>query len=286
MKLIRQQACVALLAASGWFLLPPPKALAGQPSEVFPVGETLVYEVRWDPPLWMFFLPTMTAGEMTLRFNEMIRHEGQPAYKITADAVSSGFLPKLTGVTIKDYFESIVDSRDFCSVKMTKITREGKRHRDVFLTFDRKNGTGHYLAYDVGKDPPVELKNESVKGIPPCVQDLLSAIYHTRLQGLKVGEIYPVVISDNGQVKRVEVKVQKRELVQAAAGNFEALKVETVSVFGGLFKGGGTFFVWVSDDAARIPVKFEAKVKLGKVFGTLSRMERTLNTQLASEARR
>jgi hypothetical protein len=53
------------------------------------------------------------------------------------------------------------------------------------------------------------------------------------------------------------------------------LKVETISVFGGLFRDGGTFIVWLSDDQNRIPIKFEAKVKLGKVFGSIKKMENT-----------
>lgn len=245
-----------------------------KPHEVFPQGETLVYEVRWDPPAWLFFLPTISAGEMTLTFQNHTDIAGQPAFKISARAISSGFLPKLTGVEVDDSFESIVDAREFCSCKMTKKLREGKRHRDIFLTFDRESGKGHYLAFDVGKSPPVELKNEEVKELPACVQDILSAIYLTRLQNLKLGQKYPMVVSDNGVVKQVQVNVQKKEPVDAIAGQFPALKVETISVFGGLFKGGGTFLVWLSDDDRKLPVKFEAKVKLGKIFGTIKEVRR------------
>ena len=158
------------------------------PAKVFPLGETLVYEVRWDAPAWVFFMPTISAGEMTFRFQEKLNYQGVPAYRITAEAISSGFLPRITGISVQDSFESIVDAQEFCSFRMIKKTREGKRQRDIFLTFDRKNGKGHFSAYDVSKQPPVELKNEEVKNIPACVQDLLSAIYHTRLRDLKIGE--------------------------------------------------------------------------------------------------
>jgi Protein of unknown function (DUF3108) len=258
--------CIPCLAQTG--TLKPSPAL-------FPVGETLVYEVRWDPPAWMFFLPTIDAGEMTLKFHGRLTYNGDPAFKITADAISSGFLPKITGVSVRDYFESIVDAREFCSFKMTKKTREGKRQRDITLTFDREKGRGHFLAYDVSKWPPVELKNEEVQNIPSCVQDLLSAIYHTRLRDLKIGGSYPLMVSDNGVVKQVEIKVNKRECVSCAAGTYSTLKVEAISVFGGLFKGGGTFTVWLSDDQNKIPIKFEAKVKIGKVFGFVKKMENT-----------
>jgi hypothetical protein len=240
---------------------------------LFPIGETLVYEVRWDPPAWMFFLPTIDAGEITLKFHERLTYNGNPAFKITADAISSGFLPRITGISVQDYFESIVDAREFCSFKMTKKTREGKRQRDITLTFDREKGRGHFVAYDVSKKPPVELKNDEVRNIPSCVQDFLSAIYHTRLRDLKIGRSYPLTVSDNGLVKQVEIRVKKRESVECAVGTYSTLKVETVSVFGSLFRDGGTFIVWLSDDQNKIPIKFEAKVKLGKVSGSIKKME-------------
>jgi hypothetical protein len=245
-----------------------------KPVEVFPEGETLVYEVRWDPPGWMFFLPTITAGEMTVQFQNHGEHEGNPAYRITARAVSSGFLPKLTGITVDDSFESIVEASEFCSRQMTKKLREGKRYRDIVLTFDPESGKGHYVAYDVSKTPPVQLKNDEVRNVPRCVQDILSAIYVTRLRDLKLGEKYQLTLSDDGEVKQVEVSVKKKEPVEAIAGLFPALRLETVSVFGSLFKGGGTFLVWFSDDERKLPVRFEAEVKLGKVYGTIKEFKR------------
>ena len=239
-----------------------------------PLGETLVFEIRWDPPAWMFFLPTISAGELTIQFQHEARLDGKAVHQITARAVSSGFFPKLTGVSVDDSFESFVEASQFCSLKMTKKLREGKRLRDIVLTFDGERGTGHYLAQDVSKTPPVQLKNEEVKNLPPCVQDILSAIYVTRLHELRSGSKFPLVVSDDGTVKQVEVRVKERETVEALAGRFTAWKAESVSVFGGLFKDGGTFLVWFSDDAYHVPVKFEAKVKVGRVFGTVKQIKR------------
>ena len=155
---------------------------------------------------------------------------------------------------------------------MTKKIREGKRQRDILLTFDRENGKGCYLAHDFSKTPPVELKNEEVKNVPKCVQDILSAIYFSRLRELRIGEKYPLTISDDGTVKNVEVKVIRSETVEVAAGKFQALKVETGSLFGGLFKTSGTLLIWVTGDERKIPIRFEAKIKLGKVYGTIRQM--------------
>ena len=242
------------------------------PSEVIPAGETLVYEVRWDPPAWLFFIPTISAGEMTLKFEKGVDDRGRPIFRITADAVSAGILPRLTGITVKDHFESLVAAEGFCSNRFTKITREGRRHRDVVLTFDQESHRGRYLAYDAGQTPPRELKNEELEDLPPCVQDFLSAIYRTRLRGLRVGENYPLNVSDNGVVKEVDIRAVRRERVEAIAGTWSTIRIDTVSV-GGLFKGGGSFVLWFSDDRARVPVKYEAEVRFGRLFGTIKHME-------------
>jgi hypothetical protein len=39
-----------------------------------------------------------------------------------------------------------------------------------------------------------------------------------------------------------------------------------------MFKGGGTFLLWLSDDERKLPVRFEAKVKLGRVFGSVKQV--------------
>ena len=39
-------------------------------------------------------------------------------------------------------------------------------------------------------------------------------------------------------------------------------------------KEAGPFSVWLSDDERKVPVKFEAEVKLGKVYGTIKEFKR------------
>jgi hypothetical protein len=242
--------------------------------DVFPTGETLVYEVQWDPPGWFFLVPTITAGELTFVFQGPTEHKGAPAFKVTASAVSSGFFPKMAGITVTDSFESIVSAPEFCSLQMSKKIREGKRQRDVLLTFDQANGQSRYEAYDMSKNPPAELKNELVKNIPVCVQDLLSAVYYTRLQDLKIGSKVRFAVSDNGVVRNIEVRVDKQEMLDSVLGRCPVLKTEAVSVFGGVLQSSGTLHIWVSNDERKLPLKFEAKVKLGRVFGTAKKIER------------
>ena len=253
-------------------------AMHRRPAEVFPPGETLVYEVRWEPPIWIFFIPPITAGEILAHFQEQYRFDERAAHRITATAVSSGPFPRLTGITVNDSFESVVDAERFCSMKMTKKLREGKRQRDIFLTFDNRTRRGRYEAFDVSKNPRIQLKNEDLPNLPECVQDVLSAIFFTRLQELAPGIQFPIAIGDDGRVKPIEVRVLQKEPVDVLGRRIPALKLEAKSVFGGLFKEGGSFYVWFSDDVQKMPLQFEAKVKLGKVSGSLKQIKRESGT--------
>ena len=237
-------------------------------------GETLVYEVQWEPPPWMFFFPSITAGDITFHHDEPVVHGEMPTQRFTATALSSGFFPSLTGMSVNDSFESVVDIEKFCSLQMTKKLREGKRQRDIFLTFDRRSRKGHYEAFDVSKSPKIQLKNEELTDVPECVQDILSAIYFARLQELKPELQFPITIGDDGRIKEIQIKVLKAESVDVLGRKNASLKLEAKSVFGGLFKEGGTFYVWVSDDAYKVPLKFEAKIKLGRVSGSLKQVKR------------
>ncbi len=81
------------------------------------------------------------------------------------------------------------------------------------------------------------------------------------------------MVGDNDRVKEIETQVEKRETVETPKGKYDAWKLNTVSILGGLFKDGGQFKIWLSADERKIPVQFEAKVSLGKVSGKLKEVQ-------------
>jgi len=48
---------------------------------------------------------------------------------------------------------------------------------------------------------------------------------------------------------------------------------------GGLFRNGGDLRVWYSTDPLRFPVKFEADVKFGKVYGKVIGLDTPTETR-------
>jgi hypothetical protein len=246
-----------------------PAAKAAPELPPFMPGETLRYKVDWDPPWFLFFLPKMEAGHLELALQEGPSYEGKPAWRVTFKANSSGTLARLTGLKVEDVFESLADPETLCTYRVSKKIREGKRKRDIEVRYEPEKGRLHIRETDVGKSPPHATKDRFKQNIPACVRDLFAALYALRRERLQPGASRRWVLGDDDVVKEVETRVLRKETVMAPAGPTSSLHVETVSLLGGLFKDGGEFRIWLSDDQRRLPLKFEVQVKLGKVDGRL-----------------
>ncbi|MBP1598971.1 MAG: uncharacterized protein H6Q05_4348 [Acidobacteria bacterium] len=246
-----------------------PQAPAGPPSPSLPEQELLKYRVEWNPPWWLFMLPSMDAGEATLRREGGVLYKDRKALKIVFTARSSGTLTRWADIHIDDCFEFTTDPETYCTFYVTKKVREGKRLRDLDITYFPDSQQIHLRETDVSGDSPRVLRDRMYDGIPPCVKDLFSALYDFRRGPLEAGTRRRVLVGEDEQVKEVEVYVEKLEQVRTQTGVHSAWRLNTVAVMGGLFKHGGQFRIWLSTDDRHMPVKFEAKASIGKVTGTL-----------------
>jgi hypothetical protein len=241
-------------------------------SAPFQEGEKLSYEVNWKP---LFAVPAFRAGEVTMSI-ERSRLSDIDTYKITAWAVSDGALTSVAGFEVRNYFESHIDRTDYRSYRMFQKIRQGKRKRNLELTFDYKNDQTLVHETDQSCSPPRKLRNKVVKGIPAPAADVLSVFYVARLRSANPGDRFQLHLNEKGEFKKVLVVAEKKERIPTPVGTFATIKLTTT---GGLFKNGGEFRIWYSTDRLRIPVKFEADVKIGKVYGSLIRMETPRQTR-------
>lgn len=235
----------------------------------FRIGERLIYTIKWDPPWYLPFLPQMEAGEADLQLVEETEHKGQKAVKIVLKAHSSGSLAKLAGLKIDDEFVIFSEAGTFCTLTASQKIRESKRKRQIDIEYLRKDRQLHFREVDESVDPP-KLRHDDIKNdIPSCVQDPFSALYSYRKSPIRKGDTRTFVLGDNDKVKEVQSRVEEQEKVDVPAGKFTAWKIATVSMMGGLFKEGGQFRIWLSADDRKVPVQFEARVKVGRVLGKL-----------------
>ena len=257
------------------------RASKGGPATVG-LGEALVYRVEWSPPWYLFFLPDMEAGQVRLTLTDENGGSERKALKIDFTARSSGTLARLAGVNVDDHFQSYVDPETLCTFSVKKRIREGKRRRDVEVEYFASENRLRIRQVNAAVDPPKVDRDEFVDEIPACVRDIFAALYDTRRRELRSGAAHRLLVGDDDKVKQIEARIEERESVKVPFGRFDAWKVETKALFGGLFKDGGQFRVWMTADERKVPVKFEVKVRLGKVTGELTSLT---NVESAAEGR-
>ncbi len=246
---------------------PVPLLLPGQSYAVpFQVGERLRYEITWKP---LFVTPAFKAGELHLMIKES-HYQQKPTYTISAQALSEGALSKIVGLEVKDSFESIIDRYDFRPYRTFKQTRRGKRKRDLQVLFDYDLDQSTVRETDLSLDPAKQIRDETIKGLPVPIADLLSIFYVARLRIMKQGQQFFIYLADAGKVRRINIEVQSKHKVQTPIGQFQSFQISTTNR---IFKGGGELRIWYSKDSFRVPVYFEADVRFGSIYGQLIMLE-------------
>ncbi|MEW5974339.1 MAG: DUF3108 domain-containing protein [Acidobacteriota bacterium] len=285
---MKRVSCLKILILSGLMVLAeavefrrptPPfgspiavQARSGSLASVLPfaVGETLTYNVSWK---------IFDAGVATMSLVGRTRHQNSEVYHVSATARSTGLLSTLFKVL--DVFESYFGVRDLCSRRLTKNIQEGRRSREILLNFDQAAHVARLEDRDLTK--PAQAPKRTESPIPPCVQDVISALYTIRTKNLKVGEPVYFPINDGGKTYDVQVEVQIAETIKTPAGSFPTLRLEP-KVFDGLFKKKGRMFVWVTNDSQKIPVQLRAKIAIGTITAALTRHDRPPQMQAAPDS--
>jgi hypothetical protein len=232
-------------------------------------GEQFSYTVKWDPPWYLFFLPSMEAGELDINLAGISKFNGKFVYKIIIHARSSGMLSKMAGMKVKDEFVYYTDPSTLCTQGASGKIQEGKRKRQLSLEYIAEERKLHFKEIDEAINPPKLKKDVTKFNIPACVQDPVSALYSYRKASLDIGQEQTFTIGNDDKIKEVRTHVESKALVNTPAGKFQCWKVRADALTGGLFKEGGQFIIWISADEQKIPVQFEAKVSLGRVLGVL-----------------
>lgn len=235
----------------------PPQAIP------FELGETLVYEVNWKP---LFLLPAFKAGEVRLTISR--GKEGR--LQIEGWAVSEGTLSRVAGFDVRNYFLSEIDAESFRSYRSYQQMRQGSRQRNLELIFDYDRKLTRIFETDPSTDPPRTIRRTTKSGIPGPAADVLSVFYIGRLRSFQPGEKYLIHLNERGDFNDVRVTVEHFEKTKCTVGTFPTVKVSTTGRF---FRGGGDFRIWYSTDKLRVPIKFEADVKFGKVYGELIQID-------------
>ncbi len=220
----------------------------------FAPGETLTYALTWS---------VFPAGQLVATLSRAGGSTGDP-YQTKTVARSRGFVSLLYDV--HDEFQSVFDPTTVCSLQISKSIREGRRHKETRIVFDRQRKLAILDERDLSRpgEPPKHSETETAG----CVTDLVTAFYYLRVQPMQVGQQILVPVNDGNKTSEVTVQVQDREEIQTLVGRRFAFRVEP-TVFGGLYKRKGRMLIWFSDDRQRLPLRVKAMISVGTIIGEL-----------------
>ena len=116
------------------------------------------------------------------------------------------------------------------------------------------------------------LRNRSLEMSVPTndVLDTLSGIYSLRNLDLQVGKTETLHIFDSETYADVPVEILRREEIRLPnLTKIKTLVVRPIQKTAGMFRRTGDVFIWMTDDANKVPVKIVTSVAIGTVTAEL-----------------
>jgi hypothetical protein len=166
---------------------------------------------------------------------------------------------------VEDRIETVLASSHSAGPGLPKTYRmkihEGKTRRDKEITFDHAMRTALYVDRMNGEKKSFDIEKDTL--------DTLSSFYHLRSMPLEVGKSVFVTVFDGKRLWNTEIRVLRREKIKTDLGRFDTIVVQPLMKAEGIFDKRGDMFIWLTDDARRLPVKMKTKVPVGSVTATL-----------------
>jgi len=220
----------------------------------FQPGERFTYNISWSN----FF----QAGTSVMEVRGEETAEGRPVYRIVSTTRSSAFISAF--FPVMDVVQSVLDAKEICSLSYSVHELHGKKKRQREMVFDHEQGTVRIVTN--GK--------EEMFTVTGRVQDALSSLYYLRTRDdFTPGKPITIEVHDGGKNWSVEVQTLGRETIKTTLGEFKAIKVRTFPKYEGVFQHKGEIFIWLTDDARKIPVLMKSTITIGSIVATLTEMQ-------------
>lgn len=229
---------------------------AGLPSEQqqatknnkFPYPEKLTYRVEWR---------LVTAGTATVKL--VGGHSDDWQFNLNVE--SAGLVTRLYRV-LDTY--TVTTNGNFCAATSVLDAQEGKRHTLTRLTFENARRKVEYDERDL-------LKNSVVKkelDIAPCTYEIAGALAALRMVNLEAGKSATFPITNGKKIAYVKIEAQGKENISIEGKKYQAMRYEAFLFDNALYRRKGRLFLWLTDDANRLPVQF--RLQLGFPIGTIT----------------
>jgi hypothetical protein len=224
-------------------------------NHAFSPGEKLTYDISWSKIL--------QAGTAVMEVKEGRTQEGRRTYQFVATTRSGGVVEAF--YKVRDTVISEVDAEDLYSLSFSLNESHGKRKRKKELVFDHENKKVKFV---------LNAEKPQTYPVPDRVLDALSSLYYLRTrQDFSTDKPIIQDIHDSGKNWSVEIQTLGREKISTPAGEFNTIKVKTYPKFEGVFMHKGEIYIWLTDDARKVPVLMKSIISIGSIVATLSEIQ-------------
>jgi hypothetical protein len=242
------------------------------PLNAFQPGEKLFYQAYYN---WGFIWV----------------HAGDVVFSVSSKPYQSKMVYyfETTGNSLKSYdwmykvrerFQSYVDRDKFQPLWAERSSSEGGYKAYEQYTFS-PSGKKIISVTENSKRP---LAKDTLNS-KQCTFDVLSAIYFCRtinFENHKIDEKIPINTVIDNELYSLYLRYKGKETIKTKDNKYyKCIKFSALLVGGTIFKGGEDMFIWVTDDANRIPVLVEAKILIGSVKAYIIKAEGLRNQQTA-----
>jgi len=227
--------CLAVSASSAQPLLDQPTIEGSS----FRTGEVLEYSVR---------VRGIPAGTQIMQVNGRKSLNGYEVYHVESVSKVNPFFNIF--YPFNSRIESFIHSEKLHPLHYRKKIRDGGYSGSTDVDFDQVSQVARVV-----KDQ----KRTEIR-VPIGIQDELSIIYLLRTKEIEVGQEYEFPAFIGTKALNANVTVLRIEELRTALGTLKTIVVKTIPK---------DITMWLTNDAARIPVRIEASTKIGKLVSNL-----------------
>ena len=222
-------------------------------------GEYLLFDIRYG---------LVSAAEASLELKS-VQYQGQAVWQIASNAKTYSFFDVF--FRVRDRVESLWSKDKMLPLRFTKNLEEGKYRQFRIHAFDHQKLKTEYQKWDY----KANRWNNTILDFPKGTQDVLSAFYLVRTMDLSPGKSVFVNITTDGRSLDTEVVVHRKETITSIFGKKECLVIEPRLAGEGVFKQSGRIWIWITNDAHKVPLKMKSQITFGSFIAELKSARNT-----------
>jgi hypothetical protein len=236
---------------------PPRYTMFEYPKVPFEPGERMEIELNWM---------ALPAGRVILEVKKSDPINGREALHLWGNVLSSKLVDTIYHVD--NTVESFIDAKGVVPYKFLLHMVESSQKKETRVAFDHTKGSAFYWSKRVSQkwgDENIDVTD----GLTPGAKDMYSGIYFLRMLDYELNKPLRFAVYEKSKNMEVIVTPVANELVTTKVGVFQCWKLAIQVSLNNNLQQTGESYLWVSDDSKRYLVKFDAKIKIGSLRGTL-----------------